>query len=105
MTAVEPIDLDSLHPAAVTFHLSGDVDLATADGITAMASYAIAQAAPALVLDLAEVTFMDSQGVRTLVLAHRALAQAGAELVLTGVPQRVESLLEITGLRSTFGRA
>jgi anti-anti-sigma factor len=97
--------VSTVEPLPNVHRLSGEVDLATADGIAAMARVAVDRAAPRLVVDLTEVTFMDSQGLRALVLAQQALARAGAELVLTGLPPHVEALLEITGLQTTFGRA
>lgn len=84
--------------APVTFSLSGEVDIHTADAIRGAASLAVADGASSLCLDLAEVTFMDSQGLNALVGAHRALDRVGAELHLANVPAPLQRLLELTGL-------
>lgn len=54
-------------------------------------------------VDLAGVSFMDSSGLRALLLGHRALSDAGKAFVVTGVSDNVHRLLEITGLLERFG--
>ena len=51
-----------------------------------------------LVLDLADVDFIDSSGLRIIVNAHSELEAAGRRLVLTHTSPAVARLLEITGL-------
>jgi anti-anti-sigma factor len=54
-----------------------------------------------LILDFAEVTFMDSSGVSALVKLHRRLGSDGT-LVLCDVPLQPRRVLEITGLLKVF---
>lgn len=84
------------------FHLTGEVDLSNAREIDTAASLALAEGATRLVVDLGGVTFMDSQGLRALVVAHRHLAEHDVELTLSRVPPRIVSLLTLTGLDTTF---
>lgn len=51
-----------------------------------------------VVLDLSGVDFVDSAGLRTILVAHRALADVGQRLELANVSSAVGRLLEITGL-------
>ncbi|MEZ5410092.1 MAG: STAS domain-containing protein [Acidimicrobiales bacterium] len=51
-----------------------------------------------LVLDLADVEFIDSSGLRIIVNAHSELEAASRRLVLTNTSSAVTRLLEITGL-------
>jgi len=51
-----------------------------------------------LVLDLADVDFIDSSGLRIIVNAHSQMEAAGRRLVLTHTSPAVARLLEITGL-------
>ncbi|MDT4976743.1 MAG: hypothetical protein QOG98_2501 [Pseudonocardiales bacterium] len=79
--------------------LAGDVDIACADELTARAMDAINTAsAETLVLDLAQVTFMDSNGIGTLFRIHTACAESGKQMVLRAVPRYVRDVLKITGL-------
>lgn len=50
-------------------------------------------------LDLTGIEFIDSSGLRALVVSHQALDGAGRRLVLSGVSEAAERLFEITGLR------
>lgn len=47
-------------------HVSGELDLATAPGLSAAARDAIANGAGEIVFDLAGLEFMDSSGLRVL---------------------------------------
>lgn len=50
------------------------------------------------VIDLAAVTFIDSSGLRVLVQAHQARAEAGETLTLRSPSAAVQRLFEISGL-------
>ena len=77
----------------------GEVDLATQDMIgAALAAEGIEPRA--LTVDLAGVTFLDSAGLRMLVLLHRRCADNGGALVVRGAPPAVQTLFQITGLDS-----
>jgi len=54
------------------------------------------------VLDLAEITAMDAAGVGILVSLHWWAKTTGARLKLMNLTPRVEDLLELFSLRSTF---
>ena len=49
-------------------------------------------------LDLGQVDFIDSSGLRTIVTSHQEFEQAGSQLVLKDPSESVKRLLEITGL-------
>jgi len=51
-----------------------------------------------LVLDLKNVTFMDSAGLDSLVIAHTSAKSSGATLRLCNVGLRINELLQITKL-------
>ncbi|SIQ65361.1 anti-anti-sigma factor [Micromonospora avicenniae] len=55
-----------------------------------------------IVLDLAGVTFCDSQGLGTLVVLSRKASHAQSLLVLTHVGDFLLRVLDITGLRSAL---
>lgn len=49
-------------------------------------------------VDLGEVEFIDSSGLRTIVTCHQSFEEAGARLILKDPSESVKRLLEITGL-------
>lgn len=71
----------------------GEIDLATVDEL-AQALDAAREEAGSVVLDLREVTFMDSAGLRLVLEASRA---GGAFAVVRG-PREVQRLFDLVGL-------
>ena len=63
---------------------------------------AMANDARHVVVDLSDVTGVDSSGIGELASAHAAAANRQLPLVLAGVPPAVVRVLEITNLRSIF---
>lgn len=77
--------------------LYGSVDLATADDLAASLDAAAAAVTGDLVIDLSELTFMDSTGIARLVGVARDLAP-GRALVLLDPTGPVRQVIDITGL-------
>lgn len=95
MTAGGHPTLEIRRPARRLLKLTGELDLATADAL----EEAIAEeAGPGdLVLDLAELTFMDSTGIR-LILHAAATCDGDANVVLLDVSASIMRVLEIAGI-------
>jgi anti-sigma B factor antagonist len=55
-----------------------------------------------IVLDLSDLTFMDSMGLGTLVRIYASTRSAGCELVLINLGKRIRELLSLTNLLSVF---
>ena len=76
--------------------MTGELDLAAYD--TAMASLAGLFEAPGdVVLDVSDLTFIDSSGIRLFILLHQSLGQQGG-LVLQSPTPHVAGILQIAGL-------
>jgi anti-sigma B factor antagonist len=60
------------------------------------------EAEHAVVIDLADVNFVDSAGVGVLVGGHRAAEKAGLAFSIRRPSHRVSVLLEVTGLDRLF---
>ena len=76
---------------------AGELDLSAADAFAAAVHDALV--AGAVFIDLSEVTFMDSAGVRALNTALREAAQHGHELrVGAQMHDPVVQVLELTGM-------
>jgi anti-sigma B factor antagonist len=57
---------------------------------------------PAVVLNLSEVTYIDSTGLGTLVGLYGAAHNAGHQIKLAGLTERIKDLLQITKLVTVF---
>lgn len=87
----------------VVIHLAGEIDLAAAPDLEAAIDAATENGLGSeVVLDFKDVTFLDSSGLRVLVTAHSALAEAGRSLSLANPSVAVSRILEITGLGKTL---
>ena len=84
---------------AASVRVSGEVDLATAPQLERTLREALGFARLVL-LDLREMSFIDSTGLRVLLDTSVRARVQGACVVLTGVSAQVESLLEVTGTRA-----
>lgn len=83
------------------FQVSGEVDAHSADAFGA-ALNAVDEAVGAIVLDMSEVTFMDSSGLRILVEAQQRADAGGPKFVLRSPSRQIVRLLDLAGLTETF---
>ena len=81
---------------------TGDLDLARADELSASVETVDLVPLQRVVVDLADVTFMDSTGLNALVRLHRRVAAVGGALAVTRPSPRVARLLDLTGLNALF---
>jgi anti-sigma B factor antagonist len=85
---------------AVRLTVAGEIDLATVDPLAdAMTSIIDATPQPGrLVVDFADVTFLDSSGVSALVAAWRLASAREVDFRVTDCRPNVLRVLEITGM-------
>jgi anti-sigma B factor antagonist len=89
-------------PIEAVVTLSGEIDMSTVGRLSAVVSDLLNPAPPRVVLDLAGVSFCDSQGLGTLVVLSRKAAIAQSVLVLINVGDFLLRVLDITGLRGAL---
>ena len=82
--------------------LVGEIDVASVPLLDDLLQEAIAVGAPALVVDMALVSFCDAAGLGQLVGAANALREAGAQLSVRAAPYELRRLFHITGLTDTL---
>ena len=93
-----PFAVRSRHADGVTVvDVGGEVDIETAPMMRAALATAVDAGLP-VVIDLGEVTFMDSFGFGVLAAAHQRGEQAGTPVLLRSVSQRIRRLLGLLGL-------
>jgi len=78
--------------------VSGELDLATAPELEAVFEGVAATASDRVLVDLGQVSFLDSSGIRALVRAKRRLDVIGAPLVIDAVSDPARQVLEISGV-------
>jgi anti-anti-sigma factor len=93
------LEIVALPGPQTTLALAGDLDPATAPELDARLQELVSDRAVAsVVLDLAQVVFMDSSGLRVLVAASAALQGRSAQLLLRSPSSNIRRVLEVTGL-------
>jgi anti-sigma B factor antagonist len=81
--------------------LAGEVDLSSVD-ILVRALATVPPAARTVVVDLAQVTLLDSTGIAALLAAYRSAASAGRTFTVVNARDVVRRALEVTGVLSVL---
>jgi anti-sigma B factor antagonist len=81
-----------------TLHVRGELDLLTAPELEAAISEIAAAQASEIVLDLSELAFIDSTGLRSILISRQLCEDHGCELRLARAQDQVKRLFELTGL-------
>ena len=82
--------------------VGGEVDLETASQLGDHALEALRDVSPHVLLDLTDVTFMDSTGLKVLLSIQRRADLAGGSFAVAGASRSVRKILTLTGLDQTF---
>lgn len=82
----------------ITLEVSGEIDLHSAPQLRAELVNVTEGSVPRIVVDLAEVTFIDSTGIGAIVGGLKRAREKGGTLVFANAQQRVHRVFEITGL-------
>ena len=98
---VTDADADAVRVAA-----AGEIDMVTAPLLGDAITEVLRDRRPSRIdVDLADVTFMDSSGINTLVGCRGQARLLGCEMRLTNPATTVHRVLEISGLLDAFGLA
>lgn len=97
----------SKHGTTTTIALAGEWDLAEQKSTRNAIRDALRQSPECLVLDLSQVSFIDSSGIRVVLELHQRSTQRNVHLVIVPGPRAVRRPFEILGLtdRLPFLRA
>jgi anti-sigma B factor antagonist len=80
----------------------GEVDIHTCAQLETALTELAANGTARITVDLSEVAFIDSSGLRALVVGHKALQDHGGTLVVAHPSATTARLLEVTGLDGLF---
>ncbi|HEX4189144.1 MAG TPA: STAS domain-containing protein [Solirubrobacteraceae bacterium] len=96
--AAEPFEIqDVVSGGTHTLMLTGELDMATAPDLETVVT-ACAGNAGRLALDLSRLTFIDSTGLRLVLLTQQLCREAGAEFAVIPGPTLVQRVFELTGV-------
>jgi len=89
-------------PDEIVLKLAGEIDMLTAARLSKVVNEILTDAPTRIVLDMAGVTFCDSQGLGTIVVLTKKASHSQSVLLLTNVGDFLLRVLDITGLRSAL---
>ena len=87
-----------------TVWLSGELDLASAGVLDTTIAELCADGASRILLEMGELAFMDSTGVRSLLVGRELCAVNGCEMLIGSVSPQVARLFEVSGLGEKLPR-
>ena len=90
------VDVDAADGTA-RVRLDGELDLSTVPALEARVAALLASGSTRIVLDLAELEFIDSTGLRLILELHGEAARDGFSLALVPGGEAVQRVFEITG--------
>lgn len=82
--------------------LAGEIDLHFARVFRGLLQEKREKPAEALVLDLSEVTFIDSTGIAAIIEHLRRATQLGGRFVIGGMSQAVKEIFEVINLQKAM---
>jgi anti-sigma B factor antagonist len=88
-------------PESTVVHCSGRLILSTADALKSYVKPRIVRGG-SVVLDLTDLTFMDSMGLGTIATLWISSKTAGCQLALINLSPRIRDLFTVTHLLSLF---
>ena len=87
---------------AVVVTLGGSVDIYTSTELRGELKVALDDEAPKLVVDMADVTFVDSSGLATLIEALQRIKRYDGRLALCNLSNNVRGVFELANLDTIF---
>ncbi len=95
---VEAGDTDTAGPRAVVLKIRGELDITARDDLSATIIDIVGAGCDHLVIDLSEVTFIDSEALSGLLDGYTTAVGKGTRMTATGARGVVHRVLQITGL-------
>ena len=96
------IDTQELSNGWLAVVVEGEVDLATVEDLQGAIDDAYAQADACLVVDLTKSSFMDSTGLKALVMANRRFDEAGRSFAIAVSAGPISRLIDLSGVATTI---
>lgn len=91
-------------PDRVILALAGELDLANASQLQAALDSPAVESGPMIVLDLEQLAFIDSSGLRVILAGADSASARGQQFAVASASEQVQRLLEITGATKRLTR-
>lgn len=96
------IETTELNDSWVSMAVQGEIDLATVHELDEAIDAVFSDESSSLVVDLNNSSFMDSTGLKSLVMAHRRFADEDRELAIAVDGGPISRLIDLSGVDSSI---
>ena len=96
------VSLRQVNDGISVIDLEGDFDLYSSPKAREILLKLAKEKAPAVVVNLSKVGYMDSSGIATLIEALRALGKYGGKLILAGLNLKTMEVIKLARLEKIF---
>ena len=86
----------------MVLEIKGEVDAFTAQDLEKTLMDLLGQGQLRIVMDVSEMRFISSAGIRAILYAHREAVQLGGEVRLAGPTDQIRRIFEIAGFFDLF---
>jgi anti-anti-sigma factor len=90
------------HRETIMVSVWGEIDIQTTEQLDQQLREVLDSGFKRVVLDLRNVTFLDSSGLRTVLGVHSATRETGVQFALVSGPAPVQRIFSITGTDETL---
>jgi anti-sigma B factor antagonist len=106
----EPLHIQvTSHDGVSNVHVAGEIDMDSVGALSTTFEELIDEGRITVRVDAADISFIDSSGLRVILAAERRLTELGGRLTIDRMSGAVSRVLELTGLidryRSTDGES
>jgi anti-anti-sigma factor len=96
------IERSQLNDGWLTLEVKGEIDLATVGDLESAIDEVLANGEQGLVVDLNSSSFMDSTGLKALVMADRRFGEAGRGFAVAISSGPISRLIDLSGVRGSL---
>lgn len=96
------IETTELSDGWTAMTVEGEIDLATAEDLEKAIDAVFSNGSTSLVVDLNSSSFMDSTGLKTIVMAERQFADQGRELAIAVDGGPISRLIDLSGVDTSI---
>ncbi len=90
------------HPDAAIFHVEGRLDSSSTPELEQRVLTSLEQGVKNLVLDFSELEYINSAGLRILVMSYQRLHPLGGQVMVCGVRDYIAEIFDISGYNRVF---
>ncbi len=90
------------HPGAAVFHIKGRLDAASTPELEQKVLLSLDRGITHLIMDFSELEYINSAGLRILVMSYQRLKPQGGQVMVCGVRDYIAEIFDISGYNRVF---